>query len=53
MSTRLPTPTEIRELVAFLPRLYAEGFTPIRGHGGGTTMDDGTIVKHLESDLGM
>lgn len=29
MTTRLPTPDEIDELTAFLPRLYAEGFSPL------------------------
>jgi Family of unknown function (DUF6508) len=30
MKTRMPTLYDIEELVAFLPRLYAEGFTPIK-----------------------
>lgn len=30
MTKRLPTREEIDELVAFLPRLYAEGFSPIK-----------------------
>jgi hypothetical protein len=29
MKSRLPTPKQISQLVAFLPRLYAEGFTPV------------------------
>lgn len=32
---RLPTEKEIKELVAFLPQLYAKGFQPvIKWHGG-------------------
>lgn len=35
MKTRCPTAQEIEELVAFLPQLYAVGFSPIiRWHGG-------------------
>jgi hypothetical protein len=35
MNTRLPSYQEMQVLVAFLPRLYAEGFKPvIRWHGG-------------------
>lgn len=30
MTKRLPTHKEIDELVAFLPRLYAKGFSPIK-----------------------
>jgi len=44
VKTRLPTQQEIEELVAFLPRLYAEGFTPITGWGGGTTGEDGVLT---------
>ena len=33
--TRLPALKEIEELVAFLPKLYAEGFNPVRRWGGG------------------
>jgi hypothetical protein len=36
VNTRRPTAEEIAELLAFLPRLYAEGFTPIERWGGGT-----------------
>ena len=35
-NTRLPTAQETAELVAFLPRLYAEGFVPTERWGGGT-----------------
>ncbi|MFN8413161.1 MAG: DUF6508 domain-containing protein [Anaerolineales bacterium] len=33
--TRLPTKQEIEELIAFLPKLYAEGFTPFMSWNGG------------------
>jgi len=33
--TRLPTPGEINELAAFLPKLYAEGFIPVKHWEGG------------------
>jgi len=33
--SRLPTSDEIAELVAFLPRLYAEGFEPVDCRMGG------------------
>ena len=36
MKTRRPTSEEIAELVAFLPRLYAKGFSPIKKRAGGT-----------------
>ena len=42
METRLPTSEDIAELVAFLPQLYEEGFTPIRKWHGGQP-DDGVI----------
>jgi hypothetical protein len=44
MTTRLPTPEEIEGLVAFLPRLSADGFTPIKRWGGGTKIVDGTLT---------
>ena len=44
MKTRLPTSQEIEELVAFLPQLYAEGFTPIKQWGGGTQGQDGVFT---------
>jgi len=40
---RLPTPREIAELVAFLPRLYAPGFVPITQWHGGDRGPDGAI----------
>ncbi|MCZ7570811.1 MAG: DUF6508 domain-containing protein [Ardenticatenaceae bacterium] len=44
MKTRLPTLQEIEELVAFLPRLYQEGFTPIKRWGGGAQGKDGVFT---------
>ncbi|MCU0521759.1 MAG: DUF6508 domain-containing protein [Anaerolineae bacterium] len=43
MKTRAPTVQEIEELVAFLPRLYAEGFTPFKQWHGGTPDAKGII----------
>jgi len=39
-----PTAAEIERLLAFLPRLTAEGFTPIRRWGGGETDANGRYV---------
>jgi hypothetical protein len=44
MESRHPTYKEIDELVSFLPGLYADGFTPIDGWGGGTTNQDGVFT---------
>ncbi len=44
MKTRLPTTQEIEELISFLPRLYAAGFTPIKRWGGGTKDENGVIT---------
>ena len=44
MKTRRPTLHEIDELVSFLPRLYTEGFAPIRRWGGGTENQDGVFA---------
>ena len=38
-----PTSQEIEALASFLPRLYAEGFTPIESWGGGTRDKDGVF----------
>jgi len=48
--TPLPTLQQIEELTAFLPHLYAEGFTPvIQWHGG--KQNDGTFtLPHPEYD---
>lgn len=39
MESRLPNKEEIKELIQFLPRLYATGFTPIRKWGGSVEKD--------------
>jgi hypothetical protein len=44
VKTRAPTLLEIEELIAFLPRLYAEGFAPINRWNGGTKDQDGMIT---------
>ena len=44
MKIRLPTQRKIEELVAFLPQLHAEGFTPIKQWGGGTQEQDGVFT---------
>jgi hypothetical protein len=41
--TSLPTLHEIEELTAFLPRLYAEGFSPIDSWSGGEMLKDGSF----------
>ena len=43
-STREPTVEDIRELVAFLPKLCAEGFEPIIGYIGGVNNKNGIYV---------
>jgi hypothetical protein len=40
--TPLPTLQDIEELTAYLPRLYAEGFSPIDSWGGGEKLKDGS-----------
>lgn len=44
MRSRAPTWQEIDELIAFLPLLYAEGFSPVRRWHGGTARPDGVIT---------
>lgn len=44
MNRQSPTPLEIDELVAFLPRLTADGFFPVREWGGGEKTDNGGFV---------
>ena len=39
-----PTKQDIQELVSFLPRLYADGFDPIKETHGGEPNEDGTIM---------
>jgi uncharacterized protein DUF6508 len=40
---QLPTSQEIERLTTFLPRLYAEGFSPIKSWSGGEKQKDGSI----------
>lgn len=40
----MPTREEIDELTAFLPRLYAENFSPVKGWKGGERTEDGSIT---------
>ena len=42
--TRQPTVKDIQELVAFLPKLYADGFEPIIGYYGGVNNKDGIYM---------
>ena len=42
--SRLPTSNEIAELVAFLPRLYAEGFEPVECWMGGGQDENGVYT---------
>jgi hypothetical protein len=42
--TSLPTLQEIEELTAYLPRLYAEGFSAIVKWEGGEKLKDGSIT---------
>ena len=44
MKAQRPTAREIERLLAFLPRLTAEGFTPIREWGGGEKNPNGAYV---------
>ena len=44
--TPLPTLQDIEELTAFLPRLYAEGFSPILRWEGGEKLKDGSYSMH-------
>jgi hypothetical protein len=39
-----PTLKDIDELIAFLPRLTADGFVPVREWGGGEKQADGSYV---------
>jgi hypothetical protein len=40
----LPTLQDIEELTAFLPRLYAKGFSPIDSWSGGERLKDGSFT---------
>ena len=41
---RPPTLQEIEALTAYLPRLYAEGFSPVKSWSGGEKRKDGSIT---------
>ena len=41
---QLPTLQEIEKLTAFLPRLYAEGFSPVQNWEGGEKRKDGSFT---------
>lgn len=41
--TPLPTLGEMDELIAFLPRLYAEGYAPVKQWHGGVVEPDGMM----------
>ena len=43
-NSRLPTIQEIEELTSFLPRLYAEGFSPVDSWSGGEKLKDGSVT---------
>ena len=43
MGSTLPTLSEIQTLVTYLPRLYADGFTPVLEWHGGEKDQDGII----------
>jgi hypothetical protein len=43
-NNELPTLKDIEELTAYLPRLYAEGFSPILSWSGGEKLKDGSIT---------
>jgi hypothetical protein len=40
----LPTVEEIDRLTAFLPKLYAEGFSPVQEWEGGERLEDGSLT---------
>ena len=44
--TPLPTLQDMEELTAFLPPLYAEGFSPILRWEGGEKLKDGSYSMH-------
>ena len=48
-TSRLPTLQEIEELTAFLPELYADGFSPIISWGGSEKQKDGSITMPYPS----
>jgi hypothetical protein len=44
MKSVMPTSQEIEELVAFLPRLYEKGFSPVKRWHGGNKDHNGVII---------
>jgi hypothetical protein len=42
--TELPTLEDIEKLTAYLPRLYAEGFSPVIRWEGGEKLKDGSLT---------
>jgi hypothetical protein len=40
----MPTKKDIRELVSFLPKLYADGFKPVKKWGGGQEESPGVFI---------
>jgi hypothetical protein len=48
-TSSLPTLQEIEKLIAFLPRLYAEDFSPIESWSGGEKQADGSITSPYPS----
>lgn len=47
---QLPTLQEIEKLTAFLPRLYAEGFSPVTHWNGGREQDGSYTLPYPEYD---
>jgi hypothetical protein len=47
---RLPTLQDIEDLTAFLPRLYAEGFSPVRRWNGGKQEDGSFTLPYPDYD---
>ena len=48
--TQQPTARDIRDLLAFLPKLYADGFQPIRDWAGGGKEDGVLVIPYPEYD---
>jgi len=48
--SRLPTIEELEQLTAFLPRLYAEGFSPVVSWGGGKNTDGSLSLPYPNYD---
>ena len=42
--SEFPTLAQIEALIAYLPRLYAEGFEPIESWDGGEKQPDGSFT---------